>query len=162
MPLLPLVEGIILLFSSAGIFRCHSLLIFQFRFLTYHFNPPTLFHPEKNPPKNILNARADGQNKRAQPSNGIITAVPRACLTKTLTQPLAVYSFGLDNRMCSSIRPQITMCQNQKLYLSPFRPLPSASREVGAAFAALTLHLKDRWRAGGGRELREGREKEEK
>lgn len=45
-----------------------------------------------------------------QPSDGVMIVVPSACLTKTLTQQLVVYSFALDNRMCSSIRPQIIQC----------------------------------------------------
>lgn len=53
------------------------------------------------------------QNKILQPSAGVMIVVPSACLTKTLTQQLMVYSFALDNRMCSSIRPQIT--QNVKI-----------------------------------------------
>lgn len=47
-------------------------------------------------------------HKILQLSAGVMIVVPSACLTKTLTQQLVVYSFALDNRMCSSIRPQIT------------------------------------------------------
>lgn len=66
----------------------------------------------------FADTHASTQNKILQPSAGAMIVVPSACLTKTLTQQLVVYSFALDNRMCSSIRPQITQCQNQKLSLS--------------------------------------------
>lgn len=48
-------------------------------------------------------------------SAGALIVVPSACLTKTLTQQLAVYSPALDNSVCSSVRPQITLVLNQKL-----------------------------------------------
>lgn len=84
----------------------------------------------------------------------MISVVPGACLTKTLTQPLVVYSFALDNRMCSSIRPQITLCQNQKLCLFPSRPLPRPPPPPLPWWAAcvcvtLTILWKDRWRTEG-------------
>jgi len=66
----------------------------------------------------------DTHNKILQLWDGVMIVVPSTCLTKTLTQQLVVYGFALDNRMCSSIRPLITQCQNQKLGLSPAKPLP--------------------------------------
>lgn len=71
---------------------------------------------------------AGTQNKILQPSDGVMIVVPSACLTKTLTQQLVVYSFALDNRMCSSIRPQITQSvkMRRSRSLPPFFP-PSPS-----------------------------------
>lgn len=113
MPLLPLVQSIIVLFSTVGISDATPFL-----FLFGGFN--TLFVLSfwilENACTHVLSrTHTHTQSQILLPSAGVMIVVPSACLTKTLTQQLVVYSFALDNRMCSSIQPQITQCQNQKL-----------------------------------------------
>lgn len=79
-----------------------------------------------------------------QPSDGVMIVVPSACLTKTLTQQLVVYSFALDNRMCSSIRPQIIQCVKiRSCVCVSFSP---AHTHMWKLFEHVTIHWEERWR----------------
>lgn len=90
-------------------------------------------------------------HKILQPSAGVMIVVPSACLTKTLTQQLVVYSFALDNRMCSSIRPQITQSVKIRSLLS----LPPSLPLGGCVCGSLTAHREEEWR---GKEEKRGDE----
>lgn len=87
-----------------------------------------------------------------QPSDGVMIVVPSACLTKTLTQQLVVYSFALDNRMCSSIRPQIIPCV--KIRSCVCVCVSCTHTHMWRLCEHVTIHWEERWR--GERELRRG------
>lgn len=105
MPLLPLVQRIIVLLSTVGISDATPFLFLFLGLLIPFYFPPSFWSL-----KMLQHMCAHTHTKYCshQLSAGVMIVVPSACLTKTLTQQLVVYSFALDNRMCSSIRPQIT------------------------------------------------------
>lgn len=122
MPPLPLVQRIIVRLSTVGISDAAPFLfLFWVFFLIPFISTPVLILKKKRNAWTHVQRHTLAHtlvHKILQPSAGAMIVVPSACLTKTLTQQLVVYSSASDNRMCSSIRPQITQCQNEKLSLS--------------------------------------------
>lgn len=133
-------------------FRWHSFLVFILGFLIPFLCP--LPAPSRIPIFDPETGGGDAQahvhrhtKQNLQPSDGVMIVVPSACLTKTLTQQLVVYSFALDNRMCSSIRPQIIQCVKIRSCVCVFPAHTHTHTHMWRLCEHVTIHWEERWRS---------------